>query len=76
MSFSSSSGGKLVDVLVDRIAGLDLVLDAVEASEQHCRERQVRVALRIWAAELDALGLWPAANPPEFGRPPNGCADE
>jgi hypothetical protein len=48
---------QLVEVLVDRRRRLDLVLDAVEAGHQHRREREVRVARRVRAAELDALGL-------------------
>ena len=43
----------LLVVLVERLAGFGLVLDAVE----HGAEGQVRVATAVRAAELDALGL-------------------
>src|SRR5438874_4120545 len=46
-----------VDVLVQRVARIDAVLDAVEASHEHGGERQVRVAARVRGAELDALGF-------------------
>ena len=48
---------QVVDVLVERLARVDLVLDAVEPGHQHGGEREVRIAGRIRAAELDALGL-------------------
>jgi hypothetical protein len=48
---------QLVEVLVDRGRRLDLVADAVEAGHEHRRERQVGVARRVGAAELEALGL-------------------
>jgi indolepyruvate decarboxylase len=50
-------GRQVVDVLVERLARVDLVLDAVDHRHQHRREGQVRVAARVGAAELDALGL-------------------
>ena len=52
-----------VDVLLveqihlGRIAGVDLVLDAVQAGHQAGGEGQVGVGRRVGAAELDALGL-------------------
>src|SRR5450432_4761435 len=46
-------GRQVVDVLVERLAGVDLVLDAVEAGHQHGREGQVRVGRRVGAAELE-----------------------
>ena len=48
---------QVVEVLVDRVRRLDPVLHAVEAGHQHRREGQVRVARRVGAAELEALGL-------------------
>src|SRR3990172_6091444 len=48
---------KLVRVLVQRIARVDLVLDAVQAGHEHGGKGQVRVAGRVRRAELDALGL-------------------
>jgi hypothetical protein len=48
---------QVVDVLVQRIARIDLVLDAVDHRHQHRREGQVRIAARVGAAELDPLGL-------------------
>ena len=56
-TFSNSSGTQIVNVLVQRLAGIDLVLDAVEAGHQHGGERQIRVAARIGRTELHALGL-------------------
>ena len=50
-------GRQVEEVLLNRLGRLDLVLDAVEAGEQHRRERQIRVAAGVGAAELDALGL-------------------
>ena len=46
-----------VDVLVQRSARMDLVLDPVDARHRHRRERDVRVAGRIGEAHLDPLGL-------------------
>ena len=39
------------------VAGMDLVLDAVEAGHQHGGEAEVGVRRRIGEADLDALGL-------------------
>ena len=55
--FGQLFGRQVVNVLVERLAGIDLVLDAVDHRHQHGRERQVRIAARVGAAELDALGL-------------------
>ncbi len=52
-----SSSGQVVDVLVQRLARIDLVLDAVDRRHQHGREGEVRIAGRIGAAELEPLGL-------------------
>ena len=48
---------KVVEVLVDRSRRFDAVLNAVETSEHHRREGEVRVAGGVGATELDALGL-------------------
>ena len=48
---------QVVEVLVHRLAGMDLVLDAVEAGHQHRGEGEVGVRARIGEADLDALGL-------------------
>src|SRR6266852_7582610 len=48
---------QVVEVLVDRRAGIELVLDAVETRHQHRRERQIRIGERIGIAHLDALAL-------------------
>ena len=44
--------GQLVEILVDRLMGLDAVLDAVQAGHQHGREGQVGVAGGVGSAEL------------------------
>ena len=49
--------GKVVQVLVHRVAGVDLVLDPVQAGHQHGGERQVRVGGRVGEADFHALGL-------------------
>src|SRR6266849_6989997 len=48
---------QVVEVLVDRRAGIELVLDAVETRHQHRRERKIRIGERIGIAYLDALAL-------------------
>jgi hypothetical protein len=48
---------KVVEVLVDRSRRFDAVLNAVETSEHHRREGEVRVAGGVGATELDALCL-------------------
>src|SRR2546429_9795801 len=51
---------EMVQFLVDRVAGVDLPLDTVQAGAQHRREREVWVAGRVWRTVLDALrGLDP-----------------
>src|SRR5207247_10711212 len=47
---------EMVQVLVDRVAGVDLPLDAVQAGAQHRREREVWVAGRVWRTVFDPLG--------------------
>src|SRR5436190_11386884 len=44
----------LVDVLVDRRAWIDLLLDAVEPRPQHHRQREIGIARRIRHPQLDA----------------------
>ena len=48
---------KIVDVHVHRVAGMNLVLDAVQSGHQHCREREVGVGGGVRTAELHAPGL-------------------
>src|SRR6266516_5519342 len=48
---------QLVEILVDRRRRLDLVPDAVEAGEQHRREREVGICRGVRHPELDPLGL-------------------
>src|SRR5208283_806837 len=50
-------GLEVVQVLVDRIAWVDLVLDAIQSGHEHGGEGEVGVAGRIRAAELDPLRL-------------------
>src|SRR5712691_3612509 len=49
-------GRQLVEVLVDRLARIDLVRDAVEPRHEARREGQIRVARVVGRPELDALG--------------------
>src|SRR5437868_9512288 len=46
---------EIVDVLIERLAWINLVLDAVQAGHHHGGERHVRVAARIGWTELDTL---------------------
>ena len=48
---------EVVEVLVHRVARMDLVHHAVEAGHQHRREREVRVRRRVGEAHLDAAAL-------------------
>ena len=48
---------QVVQVLVGRIAGVDLVLHAVQAGHHQGRERQVRVGQRVREARFDATDL-------------------
>src|SRR5206468_11255715 len=51
---------EMVQVLVGRVAGVDLPLGTVQAGAQHRRDREVWVAGRVWRTVLDALsGLDP-----------------
>src|SRR5207249_8138463 len=69
---------QLVEVLVDGLAGVDLVGDPVEAGHEAGREREVRVAGRIRGAELDALRLLGAGvhRDAHAGRPVALAVDE
>src|SRR5690606_26512650 len=49
--------GQIVEILVGGIAGVDLVLHAVEASHQHGGEGEVGVGDRVGEACLDTLAL-------------------
>src|SRR2546422_521437 len=53
--FLTLACAEMVQVLVDGVARIDLLLDAVEARAQHCGEGQVRVAGRVRRPVLDAL---------------------
>jgi hypothetical protein len=55
-------GRQLVEVLVHRLARVDLVGDPVEAGHHARREGEVRVAGRIGRPELDALGAPPPSS--------------
>ena len=50
-------GRQVVKVLVDRIAGVGLVLDAVEARHQHGGEGEIGVGRRVGVADLDPLAV-------------------
>src|SRR3569833_550544 len=50
-------GLEVVQVLVRRIAGMDLVLNAVEARQHHGREGEVRVCAGIREAHFDTSGF-------------------
>ena len=50
-------GRQVVDVLVHRSAGIDLVLNTVDGGHQDGAERQVGAAAGVGAAELEAAGL-------------------
>src|SRR5439155_13838269 len=55
--FGKLFGREIVKVLVDRLAGIEAVLNPVETSHQHRGERQVGTARWVGATELDALCL-------------------
>src|SRR3990172_11028506 len=46
---------QLIEILVDRLARVDLLLDAVDPPHQHGAERQIGVAAWIRSPELDPL---------------------
>ena len=48
---------QIVQILVDRLARMDLVLHAVQACHQHRGEAQVRIGRRIREAHFDAARL-------------------
>ena len=50
-------GRQVVEVLVHRVARVDLVLDTVDTGHQHRGERQVRVGRRIRETRLDTLAF-------------------
>src|SRR5437879_997226 len=47
-------GGEIVQILVDRIARMNLVLYAVQSGHHHRRKGEIRVADRIREAHLNA----------------------
>src|SRR5437899_889696 len=53
--FLTLACAEMVQVLVDGVARIDLLLDAVEARAKQCGEGQVRVAGRVRRPVLDAL---------------------
>ena len=55
-NFGEFFRGKIVDVFVERRAGMVFVLNAVDHGHQQRREREIRIAARIGAAELDPCG--------------------
>ncbi len=50
-------GLEVVEVLVRRIAGVDLVLNAVESGHHHGGEREVRIRARIGETHFDTPRL-------------------
>src|ERR671922_1294869 len=48
---------QIVQILVDRGAWIELVLDAVQSRQQHGGESQIGIAERIWKANLDASAI-------------------
>ena len=46
---------QFVEVLVERIAGIDAVLDSIEAGEKSAEKAMIGIRRRIRRAELDAL---------------------
>src|SRR3546814_16221334 len=50
-------GGQIVEILVDRLAGVELVLAAVEPGHQDRGVAKIGGCHRIGATKLDALGL-------------------
>src|SRR5215471_4382034 len=55
--FLEFSRRQIIEVLVDCIARIELVLDAVEAGHQHRCEGEIWIGERIGEAHLDTLGL-------------------
>ena len=64
-------GRQVVEVLVHRLARIDLVLDPIQPRHEHRREGEVRVAGGIGEAHLDPLRLRArrVGGNPEGGRP-------
>src|SRR6266700_2378390 len=48
---------EIVDVLVKRLAGINLAFDTIQTCHEHGSERQVWIAARVWRTELYALGF-------------------
>ena len=56
-NFGQLLRAQVVDILVERLTGIDFVFDAIQSSHHHRCECHVRIAARIGRAELDALGF-------------------
>ncbi len=52
---------QIVDVLIERIAGANLVLDTIDGGHQDGRKGKVGIAGAIRASKLDSLGARMAA---------------
>ncbi len=50
-------GRKVIDVLIERFAGINSVLNAVEAGHQKGRKRDVRIARRIGRTKFETFCL-------------------
>src|SRR5215217_5499439 len=48
---------ELIEVAVDRLAGVQFALDPVDPCHEHRREREVGVGERVGRAEFEPLGL-------------------
>src|SRR6516225_5805611 len=48
---------QVVQVLVRRLAGIELVLNPVKTSHQHRGKAEIRIAERVGVTHLDALAL-------------------
>ncbi len=64
----------IVDVLVERFAWIDFVLDAVEARHQHGREREIGVAAQGRGTGPQCVWPWGSGCTSGCGRKPNGFA--
>jgi len=64
---------QVVEVLVHRIAGMDFVLNPVDAGHQHGGKCEVRVRRRIGEPDLDALAIRRRRIRDTAGRRPVAC---
>jgi len=67
-------GRQLVDVLVERFAWVDFVLDAIQARQQHGGKGDIGIGGWIRRAILDAFALWVFAIGRDTNGGPSGCA--